>query len=223
MQGTVPIFASTKMGLSLLPQLTGPDAMRFFTRITDLDAGAELLRRRAYGVIEMVDGRLSQVRFRPYPKIISAPKIAFFGNLFHGRACGDRLWLYYNQPRRFPNFLVLKYIVSARDTSFGSVARALDVLDYIARLKHSDALLCEAANRRISARLIGRWGWVPHCPSSRHRHYIKRFYGVYPPPAEWMAQEKRGRDSFAGTALRALCTKESRPLFSGLCREEHGD
>ncbi len=147
-----------------------------------------MLKRRAYGVIEMVDGRFRRIRLRPFPKIISAAEIFLLGRRFHGRGRGDRLWLYYNQPRRFPNFMVLKYVVSAREASFGSLARALDVLDYIARLKQSDALLCDAGNRRISTKMLGRWGWAPHCPSRCRRHYIKRFYGVYPEPAEWMGE-----------------------------------
>jgi hypothetical protein len=160
--------------------------MPFFETITDLVIGAETLRRRAYGVIEMADGRFCRVKLRPFPKIISAPEIVLFGRHFHHNARGDRLWLYYNQPRRFPNFLVLKYVVSAQQTSMGSVTRALDALDYIAWLKHSEALLCDVGNWRISTKLLARWGWVPHCPSRWHRHYIKRFYGTYPPPAKWI-------------------------------------
>jgi hypothetical protein len=160
--------------------------MPFFETITDLVEGAERLRRRAYGVIEMVDGRFQQVRLRPFPKIISAPEIFFFGQRYHSRTEGDRLWLYYNQPRRFPNFLALRYVVSARQTSMSSLTRALDVLDYIAGLKYSDALLCDVGNWRISTKLLSRWGWIPHCPSRWHRHYIKRFYGVFPSPAKWI-------------------------------------
>jgi hypothetical protein len=160
--------------------------MPFFEKITDLDIGADTLRRRAYGVIEIVDGRFHEVRLRPFPKIISVPEILFFGQNFHRRAPGDRCWLYYNQPRRFPNFLVLKYVVSARATSLISLARALDVCEYIARLKRSDAVLCDVGNWRISSKLLDRLGWTPHCPSRWHRHYIKRFYGVYPPSAKWM-------------------------------------
>ena len=61
-----------------------------------------------------------------------------------------------------------------------TVCRALAVLDEIARLKQSDAILCEVANWRISREMLARFGWVPHCPSRWHRHYIKRFYGEYP-------------------------------------------
>jgi hypothetical protein len=75
----------------------------------------------------------------------------------------------------------LKYFISARQTSFATVVRALDLLDEIARLKRSDALLCDVGNWRIGTKLLARFGWVPHCPSRWHRHYIKRFYGEYPP------------------------------------------
>ncbi len=107
----------------------------------------------------------------------------FFGGWRHRYCAGDRIWLYYNQPRRFRNFLVLRYVVSNRDTSLATVRRALDALEEIARLKQSDALLCDAGNWRISAKLLDRLGWAPHCPSRWHRHFIKRFYGQYPGPA----------------------------------------
>jgi hypothetical protein len=64
------------------------------------------------------------------------------------------------------------------------------VLDEIARLKRSDALLCDVSNWRISERLMARFGWEPHCPSRWHRHYIKRFYGEYPPPAGWLEKSE---------------------------------
>ncbi len=76
--------------------------------------------------------------------------------------------------------------MSGQETGFSSLARALDVLDEIARLKRSDALLCDVGNWRIGAKLLARWDWQPHCPSRWHRHYIKRFYGNYPPRAKWL-------------------------------------
>ena len=108
------------------------------------------------------------------------------GRWRHGRRDGDFLRLYYNQPWRHSNFLAIKYAESTRQTSFGTLVRALAVLDEIARLKQSDALLCDATNTRITARALSRWGWEPHCPSRWHRHFIKRFYGRYPPPPEWL-------------------------------------
>ena len=82
---------------------------------------------------------------------------------------------------------MVKYVVSGRGTAYGTVRRVLDVLDEIARLKKSDALLCHLRNRRISPEMMARRGWEPHCPSGGPGHYIKRFYGNYPPPAKWIA------------------------------------
>jgi hypothetical protein len=54
------------------------------------------------------------------------------------------------------------------------------VLDEIARIKQTDAIVCDVRNARISDRLLRRWGWESHVPQSRRRHFIKRFYGEYP-------------------------------------------
>ena len=97
-----------------------------------------------------------------------------FGNWFHRNVPGDRLWLYYNQPRRHSKYLALKYVVSSRNTGWGSMVRALEVLDEIAAIKHTDALLCDAANLRLTPRLLARKGWQPHAKSRWHRNYIKR-------------------------------------------------
>jgi len=162
--------------------------MRLFETVTDLMGGADVLRRRSYGVIEAAEGRFQRVVLRPFPKIVSTPGIRLIGGWRHQRQTGDRIRLFYNQPWRFPNFLAVTYAESARATSMSTLTRALAVLDEIARLKRSDALLCDVSNDRITTKLLGRWGWEPHCPSWFHRNYIKRFYGVYPSPPAWMRE-----------------------------------
>jgi hypothetical protein len=155
--------------------------MPLFDTITDLSRGADVLRRRRYGLIVVERGQFQRVELRPWPKILVGPEVLWLGRWMHQRRGGDRVILYYNHPWRFPNFLTLAYAISARETSMRSVRVTLEVLDEIARLKRSDALLCDAGNWRISERFMRRWGWVPHCPSSWwHRHFIKRFYGKYP-------------------------------------------
>lgn len=155
---------------------------RLFESVTDLQSGADLLRRRRYGVVEVVDGQLSQVRLRPFPKLISLPGVRFDEWWSHGRRSGDRCWLYYNQPASCPNFLAVVHVVSTAGTSFRSFRLAVAVMDEIARLKSSDAMVCHVANDRISERLLTRWGWERHAPRLRGRNYIKRFYGDYPAP-----------------------------------------
>jgi hypothetical protein len=159
--------------------------MRLTEIITDLIQSGETLRRRRYGVIEAQDGRLKRIVLRPYPKLVTLPGATLLGGLLHRHLQGDHCLLYYNQPRRFSNFLVLKYIQSGREGSLASLKRVLETLDEIARIKRCDALLCDVANWRVSTAIMSRGGWQPHCPSPWHRHFIKRFYGVYGPPTGW--------------------------------------
>jgi hypothetical protein len=147
--------------------------------ITDLAVGADELRRHRYGVIEIAEGKLCRITFRRWPKFISLPEIRLFGRWKHESCDGDFFRIYYNQPLRCSNYLILKYAESSRQTGMASIVRGLAVLDEIARLKQSDALLCDASNERISTRSMHRFGWEPHCPSRFHRHFIKRFYGKY--------------------------------------------
>lgn len=154
--------------------------MSLFETIRDLTAGAAVIRRRRYGVVEAVAGRLIAVHFRPYPKWISFPEVLFWGASRHRRWEADCCRLYFNQPRRFSNFLAVPYIVSGRGTTLATFYAALDALDEIARIKRTDALLADVLNPRISPRFLARRGWSPHKPSRWHRHFIKRFYGEYP-------------------------------------------
>ena len=107
-------------------------------------------------MIEVIDGQFHRVLLRPWPKILVGPEVLWFGKWLHQRRHGDRLLLYYNQPWRFPNFLALAYALSARETSMRSIRVGLEVLDEIARLKKSDALLCDVGNWRISERFMQR-------------------------------------------------------------------
>ena len=65
-------------------------------------------------------------------------------------------------------------------TSYRTFRASLKVLDAIAALKQIDAIVCDAANARLSDRFMARQGWEPHKPQRWHRNYIRRFYGEYP-------------------------------------------
>ena len=148
--------------------------------VEDWEADRDLLVSRRYGVIESAGGRVVAVHLRRWPKLLSWPEIWPAGPTYHARGKADRCLLYYNQPRRFSNFLALKYIVSTMGTTLATARAAMTALDRLAELKRTDALLCDASNARISDRLLRRWGWAPHKPERWRRNYIKRFYGVYP-------------------------------------------
>lgn len=156
-----------------LPQL--------LARTTDLARDADLIRRRRYGMIEIEAGAFKQITFYPWPKLISLPEVWCLGGSYHDRAAGDRCRLYFNQPRHCSQYLALMYVVSSRETRFATIHRGAQVLDQVARIKRSDAIVCEASNLRISDRLLTRWGWERHLLDSPRRHFIKRFYGEYPP------------------------------------------
>ncbi len=152
---------------------------RLWQTITDWEAEQDTIRRRRYGVIETAAGRLVAIHFRPWPKLLAWPEILPVGPEYHARGQADRCLLYYNQPRSCSNFLALKYVVTTAGTPYKTFIAALTVLDSVAELKRSDAILCDAFNRRLSDRLLKRYGWEPHKPQRWHRNYIKRFYGEY--------------------------------------------
>jgi hypothetical protein len=157
-----------------------------FQTVTNLETQAEILRRRPYGMIEARDGRVTRVQLRPFPKLTSVPEVLLFGGWYHRWVPGDRCWLHYNQPRQHSNFLAVKCLLTTRDTQVATVRRAVEALDEIARIKQSDALMCDAANWRLSTAIMNRWGWESYCPSRWHRYFIRRFYGTYPPKAAWL-------------------------------------
>lgn len=154
--------------------------MGWTERVASIDAGEARIRARRYGVIEMARGRLVAVHLRPFPKLVAIRDVWPVGDRYHPRGPADRCLLYYNQPWRYPQFLALKYVASTAGTRLATFRGALTVLDAIARIKATDAILCDAANSRISDRLLARWGWEPHKPQRFHRNFIKRFYGHYP-------------------------------------------
>jgi hypothetical protein len=148
--------------------------------ITNLESGRDQIRARRYGVIATSGGALTAVYLRPWPKLVSLPELWPLGPRYHGRGEADRCLLFYNQPWRMPNFLALKYVVSSHGTSYHTFRSALRALDWIASLKRIDAIVCDAANIRLSDRLMARLGWEPHKPQRWHRNFIRRFYGEYP-------------------------------------------
>ncbi|MBN2292664.1 MAG: hypothetical protein JXM70_09580 [Pirellulales bacterium] len=172
---------------------------RLFETVTDLRAGADVIARRRFGMIEAAGGQFERIRLRPLPKLVSLPEILTLGRYLHSRLAVDRCRIFYDQPRCYPNYLAVKYIISGRGTSFRTIRRTVEALDEVARIKKTDALLCELVTWRISREMMTRWGWEPHCNSRWRRHYIKRFYGSYPPRPQWLSgQEMISSDCLSG-------------------------
>src|SRR5262245_44077947 len=98
--------------------------MAWLETVTDLEAGAETIRGRHYGIIETVGGRLWKLRFRPWPKLAMMADVVWLCGLYRRPATGNRCWLYFNQPLRHSNFLALKYVVSTRDCTLATFRRS---------------------------------------------------------------------------------------------------
>jgi hypothetical protein len=157
-----------------------------------LAAGEDLLRTRPYGMIEFAHGRLVRVQLKPWPKIASLIEINWIRGWKNQRRQHDVCRLFYNQPIQHRNYLALTYIESSSQTRAATVLNALKVLDHISMLKRTDAILAEVSNEQISDRLMKRLGWIRHRLNQPKRHWIKRFYGVYPPEAKSLAASIEG-------------------------------
>ncbi len=135
--------------------------------------------KQRYGMIRVVAGEIVEVRFRLCPRWVSWMEVIWWEHWRRRAAHKDECRLYYSQPRGHSHYLTLNYVASNSGTTFATARRALTALDQVALIKRSDALLGHITNRRISDRLLERWGWQQHLQNTRQRHWIKRFYGQY--------------------------------------------
>ncbi|HBE66664.1 MAG TPA: hypothetical protein DDW52_00815 [Planctomycetaceae bacterium] len=102
--------------------------------------------------------------------------------------------LYYHAPLACPRFLTLSYVRSGPKTSLSTFYAATLMLDEIARLKQTGAIVCNVSSDRLTDRLLARWGWDEHCESWTGRHFIKRLYGDYPRiPEVWRKRLRLSR------------------------------
>ncbi|MCA9126699.1 MAG: hypothetical protein KDB22_06430 [Planctomycetales bacterium] len=146
--------------------------------VTNFTADRDLLVRRRAGKIVTQEGSLRMVsgRWLPY----CGNMLQFLWDTKLRTMRGDRCELFYHQPLGSSEFITLSYTRSGATTSLATFYAATLVLDEIARLKGSKAIVCHVTNSRISDRLMARWGWQQHCLQWSGRHFIKRFYGEYP-------------------------------------------
>lgn len=151
-----------------------------FATITNFESEQDRLKSARYGIIETVGGKLVAIHLKPWPTLLSIRELWPVGDRYHGRGEADRCRLYYNQPRSASQFLSLKYVETTAGTSYKTFRAALTALDALAELKGVDALVCDAANGRLSDRYMRRMGWEPHAPMRWRRNFIRRFYGEYP-------------------------------------------
>ncbi len=148
------------------------------TPVKNVAVSQQSLAKWRCGRIIVQDRKLNAVHRRWWP---------YVGNLFQARwdqkfpgGSEDRCELFYHQPLSSQEFITLSYVRSTQRTSLSTFYGATLLLDEIARLKGSLAIVCHVTNDRLSDRLLKRWGWDQHCEHWSGRHFIKRFYGEYP-------------------------------------------
>ncbi len=148
------------------------------TPVSNVAAQASLLTSRRAGLIVAENGRLSAIHGRWWPYAGNVAQVLLDTHFRSVR--NDRCEAYYHHSSASSAFITLSYIRSGPQTSMSTLYAAALVLDEIARLKQSSAIVCHVTNRRISDRFLNRWGWQQHCRHWTGRHFIKRMYGVYP-------------------------------------------
>lgn len=184
--------------------------------LTDLETHAAEIRRVRSGAIEAAAGRLVGVELRWWPRRVSWLEQTTLGRWHHARWQDDRCRLYYHQPRGSDNYLAVTYLLSSRQARLATIHAALACLARVARLKASDALLCDVANSRLSGSIMARYGWELLRRGRWHRLYILRYYGHYPPSA--YATPPTSEQSGASTAVTSpdLFSRSNRSGLSGL-------
>ena len=153
--------------------------VKLFDSVYDVVGDIDKIRKRPYGMIEVVNEKLVAVHLRPWPKLISGVEAKWADGWARKRAHKNQCQVYYSQPFAHRNFLSLSYAVTTLQTSWTTLALSLAVLDYVAYAKSSDAIVTEVSNQRVSNRLMRRLGYERHYEESKKRHWIKRFYGEY--------------------------------------------
>jgi len=145
----------------------------------NLKDAKETLRTLRSGRILMRGGRLEAIQKHWVSSPVSIAQVWWESR--HGRLGGDVCRLDFHIPRGLSNFITLDYIRSGRGASYKTFVGACHVLDEVARIRGADAIVAHVTNGQLSDRLLHRLGWQRHMPDWRGRHFIRRFYGQYPP------------------------------------------
>lgn len=146
--------------------------------VSDPISGADQILRWRCGRIVMKSGRLLEIQHRLCCGSVSVAQVWWQAK--YGRTDDDLCWLDYHQPARMSDFLTLDYIRSGSRAGYKTFIGACHVLDEIARIRGSLAIVAHVTNSQISDRLLDRLGWERHLHHWNGRHWIRRFYDGYP-------------------------------------------
>ena len=137
-----------------------------------IDENADSLRSWRYGEIELSDGKLVAIYPRWWPRLGS--RWESYQDSYNRKLPVDVCRVYYSFPLRAPGYMSVLYAHSGSSTRYKTIRRAVLVIDAIAVLNSSNAIICQIINERGTERLMKRWGYVRHATSLGDNHYIKR-------------------------------------------------
>ncbi|MEM6469457.1 MAG: hypothetical protein AAF802_07785 [Planctomycetota bacterium] len=146
--------------------------------VTNPQERPELLKRWRCGRIVVEAGTLKHVKLRRLTGSVSMAQVWWQSR--YGRPDDELCWLDYHQPIGMPAFLTLDYIRSGRKAGYRSFLAACCVLDEIAKIRETQAIVAHVSTASLSDRLLLRLGWERHLAHWSGRHWIRRFYDGYP-------------------------------------------
>jgi hypothetical protein len=141
-------------------------------KVASIEGNEIAINSWRYGELELSDGKLVCIRPRWWPRLGS--RWESMQDSYIRRLPTDQLLAYYAFPRRAPGFMSVLYAFSGPNTQYRTIYRAVVTMDAIAKLRGSQAIVCQTITDRASERLMKRWGYVRHAASLGHNHFIKR-------------------------------------------------
>jgi len=160
--------------MSLFGSLVGSFRPASFAlgKLDCIEGHADELQACNYGEVLLSHGELVAIYPRWWPKIASRWE-AIQHTLLRSLP-EDVCRAYYAFPRRAPGYMTVIYAHSGPNTHYRTLYRGVKVMEDIARLRNTKAMVCESVNARVDERLLNRWGYVKHAVSLGGNHYIKR-------------------------------------------------
>ena len=140
--------------------------------VHSIEQNRESLRSWRYGEIEIANGQLTSIYPRWWPRLGS--RWESYWDRYNRKLPTDFCVAYYAFPRSAPGYMSLLYARSGPSTQYKTIYRAVFTLEQIAKLRNSNAIVCEMISERGTERLMNRWGYVRHALSLGDNHYIKR-------------------------------------------------
>ncbi|MCY2986239.1 MAG: hypothetical protein NTY15_21640 [Planctomycetota bacterium] len=140
--------------------------------VDSIDGHRDRIQSWRYGEVELSNGELVALYPRWWPRVGS--QWESWQDSYHRTLPTDWCRAYYAFPRRAPGFMSVLYARSGPGTQYKTISRAVSAMDEIARIRDSQAIVCQMVSERGTERLMKRWGYVRHAFSLGDNHYIKR-------------------------------------------------